>query len=74
MTPLQFDTKKHILVVNRFDQHEYSISTSDYNKILELVDFYHESMYLLPDDETVDVTDEPEHITKKMRINELVFV
>ncbi|MFY0686359.1 MAG: hypothetical protein JXQ90_04290 [Cyclobacteriaceae bacterium] len=60
--------------MNRFDCHQYSITASDYNKIMELVNFYHESMYLLPDFETIEVTEEPEHITKKMRINELVFV
>ncbi len=65
------------LVVDRYRQGRYKIDFQTYDHIVELVMFYHESMYLLPDDEMVEVTgiDKDNYgVRKMMKVNEIVFV
>ncbi|VXD16152.1 hypothetical protein [Marinoscillum sp. 108] len=40
---------------DRFDHSRYRLSQATYYQIMDLIKFYHESMYLLPDDEVVIV-------------------
>ena len=69
--------QESVLVKGRFDQQLYSIANRDYDKIMELVRNYHESIYNLPDDERVSARplweDSPGQQCT-LRVNEVVFV
>ncbi|MEQ8581606.1 MAG: hypothetical protein RIC30_07805 [Marinoscillum sp.] len=41
--------------IDRFDHSRYELSQATYYQIIDLIKFYHEPMYLLPDDEVVTV-------------------
>lgn len=62
---------------DRFTSEVYQLDARTFNQILELVEFYHESTYWLPDDETVCVncTNKNRHTTKRnVPVNHLILL
>lgn len=68
----------YIEVSARHDNHRYHISRSDYQRILDLINLYHDSIYLLPDEETIEafkLTKTGRHLGKvELQINEIIFL
>ena len=65
-----------LLVRNRFSHDVYRISARSYEKILELIRFYHESIYRLPDEEYIEaekIEDEKHYRKCNLRVNEIMF-
>lgn len=67
---------RRYLVKTRFAKDEYLIDQKTYFHIMDLVRFYHESIYMLPDDEYVraEKIDDPHHTSPcDIQVNHLVF-
>ncbi len=67
---------RHYLAKDRYDSKEYLIDQKTYTHIIDLVHFYHESIYMLPDDEVVHVQklEGPEHTSPcDIPVNHIVF-
>lgn len=69
--------KDRVKVKSRFDDADYWIDLHTYYYIKELTDFYHESIYLFPDNEKVSAIkyDDSTHLhdSCQLKLNELVF-
>lgn len=68
--------KDHLLAHNRFTKEEYLIDMTTYEYIVDFVRENHEPIYLIPDDEYIQVRKllrEGTTMDCQLRINELVF-
>lgn len=69
-------TSNHLLAKDRFGNLEYLVDQKDYYYIMDLIRFYHDSIYMLPDDEVIHVEkiDGNEHTsTCDVPVNQLIF-
>lgn len=61
---------------DRYSKIEYLIDQRTYHYILDLVQFYHESIYWLPDDEHVKalrIDDDRHNSPCEIQVNHLIF-
>ena len=76
------DVEHHIatgghLIVDRYSQERYRIDLDTYQRIIEMIRFYNESIYALPDDEVIEATgadDQNGGRRVRLRVNQIVFV
>ncbi len=70
-------TTDELLIVHRYNQHRYRISMLTYHRIVEMIKFYNESIYSLPDFEVIEAIgadDENEGVKEILQVNEIVFL
>lgn len=74
--PSQITQSTHYTARDRFEDHEYLIDQKNYYYIMDLINFYHDSIYSLPDNEIIQaekIEDEQHTTPCNVPVNHLVF-
>ena len=65
-----------MLITDRYGHHHFKIDLNTYQKILEMITFYDQSIYYFPDEEVIEATGaDPDNLGEKvtLKVNEIVF-